>query len=97
MHAVEVSPNGEDPELSLFSNDYLEVCDIDAAADTAYMSPKEIADLLKVSVDTVVRRFENRPGVLDLGSTESRFTRKYRVLRIPRSTFEAYIAEISVT
>ena len=98
MHAPLVSPIGEDPEVSFFSNDYEseETFDIDAAA-VEYLSPKEIADLLKVSVDTVVRRFENRPGVLDLGSPESRFTRRYRVLRIPRPVFEAYLNEASVT
>ena len=96
MHIPEVFPNGDDLELSVFSDD----CgpfDIDAAADVEYLSPQEIADLLKVSVDTVVRKFERRAGVLNLGSRESRFTRRYRVLRIPRTVFEAFVAEISVT
>jgi hypothetical protein len=95
MHIPEVSPYG-DSELSVFSDD----CgpfDIDAAADTEYLTPQEIADLLKVSTDTVVRKFENRTGVLDLGNSESRFTRRYRVLRIPRTVFEAFVIETSVT
>jgi hypothetical protein len=37
-----------------------------------------------VSVDTVVRKFESRAGVLNLGSEESRFKRRYWTLRIPR-------------
>jgi hypothetical protein len=73
------------------------ISEIDAAADTEYLSPQEIADLLKVSVDTVVRKFERRAGVLNLGSSESRFTRRYRVLRIPRTVFEAFVIETSVT
>ena len=96
MPTVFVSPNGDEPHVSLFSDD----CgpfDINAAADNEYLSPKEIADLLKISVDTVTRRFENRPGVLNLGSDESRFTRRYRVLRIPRTVFEAYVTETSVS
>lgn len=70
---------------------------VKAAADTEYLTPQEIAKLLKVSTDTVVRKFENRKGVVDLGSSESRFTRRYRVLRIPRSVFEAYLRETSVS
>lgn len=71
--------------------------DLQAAADTEYLTPQEIAELLKVSTDTVVRKFERRNGVLDLGSSESRFTRRYRVLRIPRTVFEAYVIEASVS
>jgi hypothetical protein len=99
MPTVEVSPNGEEPEVCLFSGDYepLVIRDISAAADVEYLTPQEIAELLKVSVDTVVRKFEQRKGVLDLGSRESRFTRRYRVLRIPRTVFEAYVIETSVS
>lgn len=71
--------------------------DLQAAADNEYLTPQEIAELLKVSTDTVVRKFERRNGVLDLGSSESRFTRRYRVLRIPRVVFEAYVLEASVS
>jgi hypothetical protein len=66
------------------------------ASAEEYLTPQEIAELLKVSTDTVVRKFENRKGVLDLGSSESRFTRRYRVLRIPRRVFETYLIEASV-
>ena len=70
---------------------------VSAAADVEYLTPQEIAGLLKVSTDTVVRKFEHRRGVLDLGSSESRFTRRYRILRIPRTVFEAYVIETSVS
>ena len=98
MPKVEVSPNGEKPEVRFFSSDYepLVLRDISAAADAEYLTPQEIAALLKVSTDTVVRKFEQRRGVLDLGSSESRFTRRYRILRIPRTVFEAYVIETSV-
>jgi len=87
------------PEVSFFSGDYEApaTISISAAADIEYLTPQQIAELLKVSVDTVVRKFEQRRGVLDLGSSESRFTRRYRVLRIPRTVFEAYVIEASVT
>jgi hypothetical protein len=98
MPTVEVSPNGEMPEVCLFSSDYESsvLIDISAAADNEYLTPQQIADILKVSTDTVVRKFERRNGVLDLGSSESRFGRRYRVLRIPRTVFEAYVIEASV-
>ena len=96
MPIPKVSPNGDDLELSVFS-DNCGPFDIDAAADTEYLTPQEISELLKVSVDTVTRRFENKPGVLNLGSEESRFTRRYRVLRIPRTVFEAFVIDTSVT
>jgi hypothetical protein len=84
-------------DLSLLENLSGEVFDISAAADTEYLTPQEIADLLEVSVDTIVRKFERRKGVLNLGSDESRFTRRYRTIRIPRTVFEAYVIESSVT
>jgi len=43
----------------------------------------EVARMLKVSPDTVSRRFEHEPGVIDLGLPERRHKRRYRVLRIP--------------
>lgn len=84
------------PAPSLFNFDYSAVIDISAAADIEYLTPQQISKLLKVSTNTVVRKFERRNGVLDLGSSESRFTRRYRVLRIPRTVFEAYVIEASV-
>ncbi|MBN9615251.1 MAG: hypothetical protein BGO25_18180 [Acidobacteriales bacterium 59-55] len=84
------------PSLFNFSNCSLVIDNINAAADVEYLTPQEIAELLKVSTNTVTRKFERRNGVLDLGSSESRFTRRYRVLRIPRTVFEAYVIEASV-
>ena len=51
-----------------------------------HYTPKQLAKLWGVSVQTIIRLFENEPGVLILGSAiESRFTRKYRTMRIPAS------------
>jgi hypothetical protein len=65
--------------------------------DTEYFTAAEIAKILKVSTETVIRIFQHRKGVLNLGTSESRFTRRYRVLRIPRATFELYLIETRVT
>lgn len=48
-----------------------------------YFTPQEAADILKVSTDTIINKFQRRKGVLNLGGAESRFKRRYRVLRIP--------------
>jgi hypothetical protein len=56
-----------------------------------FLTVAEVGTLLKVSTDTIIRKFENRKGVLDLGSGEGRFKRKYRLLRIPRETLEEFI------
>lgn len=61
-----------------------------------YLTAAEVAAILRTSVDTVIRRFENRPGVIDLGSSERRFRRRYRVLRIPREALESFIRESEV-
>ena len=61
-----------------------------------YLTPTEVADILKVSTDTVIRKFQDRPGVLNLGTGESRFKRRYRTLRIPREALEKFIVESRV-
>jgi DNA-binding transcriptional regulator YhcF (GntR family) len=48
------------------------------------LTVREVAALLKISPDTVTRRFQKFPGVIDLGVRETRFKRAYKVLRIPR-------------
>jgi Helix-turn-helix domain len=60
---------------------------------TEYLTAAEAAAILKVSPETIIRKFESRAGVIDLGSPEGRFKRRYRVLRIPRETFEKFIVE----
>jgi hypothetical protein len=61
-----------------------------------YLTSAEVAAVLKVSRDSVIRWFEKRAGVIDLGSGEGRFKRRYRVLRIPREVLESFIVESRV-
>lgn len=59
------------------------------------LTVSEVAGVLKVSQDTVLRRFEGQAGVVDLGSGESVRKRKrsYRVIRIPRTVLDKFISE----
>lgn len=63
---------------------------------STYLRPDEVAAILNVSVTTVTRQFATLEGVLDLGSPTSCHKRRKRILRIPRSTLERYIAERKV-
>lgn len=58
-----------------------------------YLTVSQIAEILGCSYDTASRRFESLPGVIDLGSAEKRHKRRYRLLRVSRSTFEKYLAQ----
>lgn len=60
---------------------------------TEYLTSNEVADTLKISSETVIRRFEKIPGVIDLGSSEGRFKRRYRILRIPREVLNKFVLE----
>jgi hypothetical protein len=59
------------------------------------LTVKDVAIILKVAEDTVVRRFSKVKGVIDLGTGETRHKRRYRVLRIPKSVVEAHLAKLS--
>jgi hypothetical protein len=39
-----------------------------------YFTTQEVAAILKVSTETVIRRFQHCPGVIDLGSSEKRLS-----------------------
>jgi len=51
----------------------------------------EVAAVLKVSPDTVIRRFAKVKGVVNLGSEETRGKRRYRLLRIPKHVVEKFV------
>jgi hypothetical protein len=55
------------------------------------LTVSEVAALLKVSEETVTRRFSTVKGVIDIGSPETPRKRRYRVLRIPRAVVEKYV------
>lgn len=59
--------------------------------ESDFFAPEEVAKLLKVSAHTVMRRFEDFPGVIDIGREETRYKRRYRVLRIPRHVFQKFL------
>jgi hypothetical protein len=58
-----------------------------------FLTVEQAAEILQVSTKTIIRRFEKRPGVVDLGAPEGRFKRRRRVLRIPRATLEKFLVE----
>lgn len=58
------------------------------------MTVKDVAEVLKVAEDTVVRRFAKAKGVIDLGVGETRHKRRYRILRIPKEVVEKHLAEL---
>lgn len=62
-------------------------------ASDEYYTPSEVAGLLKLSKQTVIRQFENRPDVIKLGHGESRFKRRHWTLRIPREALDKFILE----
>jgi hypothetical protein len=61
-----------------------------------YLTPAEVAAVLKVTPESVIKRFEKLPGVIDIGAAEARFKRRYRVLRIPRETLNTFLVESRV-
>lgn len=56
----------------------------DVAIERHY-SVSELADLWGLSERTIRRMFEKEPGVLCWGSSETRYKRGYRTLRIPET------------
>jgi len=59
----------------------------DIALERRY-SVREVADMWHVSDDTVRKLFRDEPGVLSLGSVESRFKRGYMTLLIPETVLK---------
>lgn len=58
-------------------------------------SPGSLAELWGLSADTIVRWFEDQPGVLKLGSDGSRGKKRKITLRIPESVAERVYSERS--
>jgi hypothetical protein len=61
--------------------------------EDSFFTPAEVAKILKVSRDTVIRHFARFPGVIDLGAEEKMHKRQYRILRIPRASLNRFLAE----
>jgi hypothetical protein len=54
-------------------------------ATEKHYSPREVADIYNVSVDTVIRWFRDVPGVIVVGNRETLYKRKKQTMRIPES------------
>lgn len=61
----------------------------------AVFSMNEVAALLGRSRRTVIRMFEDEPGVLIWEEPEAMHKRRYRVIRIPRAVLERVILRLS--
>jgi hypothetical protein len=63
--------------------------------ETEYLTPMQVAKLLKVSLVTVLNRFSKEPGVIDMTPKEKRKpgVRRKRLLRIPRGVLNRYLHE----
>jgi hypothetical protein len=55
------------------------------------LTVREVSVLLKVSPDSVTRKFQDLPGVIDLENKGTRFKRAYKALRIPRPVLEKFL------
>jgi hypothetical protein len=64
--------------------------------DLQYLTVADVASILAVSDDTVLRQFGGMEGVIDVGTPETMHKRRKRVLRIPRQALERYIADRQV-
>lgn len=58
-----------------------------------FLTPQQVAKILQISPKSVIRKFGNRSDVIDLGQAETLHKRGYRVLRIPRSALNRFMAE----
>lgn len=59
-------------------------------------TPRQVAEILQVSVDTVNRKFQNMDGVLNMGSGETFSKRRYSQLRIPRAVLDKFLNSCKV-
>lgn len=61
-----------------------------------FYTPAEVANMLKVSTDTIMRKFSGYAGVIDIGTAERGRKRRYRTLRIPKESLERFLVESRV-
>ena len=66
-----------------------EVGIVDVTQEPHY-TPQEVAEILHVKPQTVVRMFRGVSGVIEFGSEETLYKRKRKFMRIPRSVFERF-------
>ena len=56
----------------------------------------DVATILAVSDDTVLKQFGSLDGVIDIGTPAGKHRRRKRVLRIPQRTLERFISDRQV-
>ena len=61
-----------------------------------YLTVSDVASILSVSDDTVLKQFGSLEGVIDIGTPGGMHKRRKRVLRIPQRTLEKYISDRQV-
>ena len=59
-------------------------------ATERHYSPREVADIYNVSVDTVIRWFRDVPGVIVVGNGETLYKRRKQTMRIPESVLQQF-------
>jgi hypothetical protein len=69
---------------------------VPAQSQPEYLTVGEVGAILRLSPDSVARRFSGRDGVIDLGESERMHKRRYRLLRISRTALNEFIQEMSV-
>jgi hypothetical protein len=67
-----------------------------AMLEQEFFTVDEIAKLLTMRPDSIARQFGNEPGVIDLGSPETRHKGRYRVLRIPATVLNRLLHKTQV-
>jgi hypothetical protein len=63
--------------------------------DERHFTPQELADLWKVSIQTIREIFQNEEGVLKIGRDGTRTRRRYKTLRIPESVVDRVHTRLS--
>jgi hypothetical protein len=61
-----------------------------------FLTVSDVATVLAVSEDTVLKQFGALDGVIDIGTAATMHKRRKRVLRIPQRTLDRYIADRQV-
>lgn len=68
---------------------------VDAEEPRPYWSPNQIAELLGLHASTVIRMFQDEPGVLKLNQRRLSGRRPHVTLRIPNALLERKLRELS--
>ena len=64
-----------------------------SSPEPLFYTPAEVAQILKISTDSVLRKFAHVKGVIDVGTEENlrKHIRRRRMLRIPHDVLQRFI------